>query len=101
MNLSDLNTTQLELYINPYNDRHLEDGFNISKLNFTWQIVYFKWEYVLIQLKFEAPNYISSEVEWDKFFWRVKKNHTNLFYSEDIDAEINEDYWNLTHPIRP
>ena len=48
MNLSDLNTTQLEMYINPYNNRHLEDGFNISKLNFTWQIVYFKWEYVLV-----------------------------------------------------
>ena len=89
------------MYINPYNDRHEEDGFNISKLNFTWEIVYFKWEHVLVQLKFEAPNYISSEEVWDQFFFRVKSNYTNLFYSKKIDAEIDVDYWNLYHPIRP
>jgi len=41
MKLSDLNETQLEMYLNPYNNRHLDDGFNISKLNFTWEVVAF------------------------------------------------------------
>ena len=95
-----MNNTQIEMYINPYNDRQLEEGFNISKLNFTWEIVSFKWEYVLVQLKFEAPNYISSEVVWDQFLFRVKNNYTNLFYSKKINAEIQQDYI-LTHPIRP
>jgi hypothetical protein len=89
------------MYINPYNDRHEEDGFNISKLNFTWDIVYFKKELVLVQLKFEAPNYISTEVVWDQYIFRVKRNFTNLFYSKKIDAEIYEDFWTLYHPIRP
>jgi len=89
------------MYINPYNSRQLDNGFNISKLNFTWEIVFFRREYVLVKLKFEAPNYISTEVVWDQFFFRVKGNNSNLFYSEKIDAEIHKDYWNLTHPIRP
>ena len=38
----------LELYIWPYNNRHLEEGFNLSRLNFTWEVIAFEYDYVLV-----------------------------------------------------
>ena len=89
------------MYLNPYGSRHLSDGFNITKLNFTWEIVHFKNRTVLVQLEFNDANYISTGDKPDLFFFRVKNNHTNLFYSDKIGAEINPDYYNLTFPVPP
>lgn len=44
--LADLNTTQLDMYIIPQNDGQYEDNYNISKLNFTWEITKFELEWV-------------------------------------------------------
>jgi hypothetical protein len=81
VNMTDLNETQLELYIWPYNNRQLEEGFNLSKLNFTWEVVGFEYDYVLVQLNFTDVNYISTQVVRDEFVFKVKSNYSNLFYS--------------------
>jgi len=41
-NISLLNSTLIDMYLVPANNRHLEDpAFNISNLNFTWDTVSF------------------------------------------------------------
>lgn len=43
VSFNDINSTVLDLYIVPGNDRHIhDDNFNITKINFTWQIVEFQ-----------------------------------------------------------
>ena len=37
LNVSNLNGTNLDIYIIPSNNRHHDNGFNLSKLNLTWQ----------------------------------------------------------------
>ena len=37
LNVTDLNETNIEIYIIPSNNRHLDNKFNLSKLNLTWE----------------------------------------------------------------
>jgi hypothetical protein len=37
INLQHLNQSVLDLYIQPYNNWHLYESFNISHLNFSWE----------------------------------------------------------------
>ena len=48
MNISDLNSSFFEMYIIPAEDRHLSDHFPLYKLNFTWEIVYFRYNFMKI-----------------------------------------------------
>jgi len=42
-NMSLLNSSMIDMYVIPINDRHKEDpAFNLSKLNFTWTVVSFE-----------------------------------------------------------
>ena len=61
LNISDINETFLELYIIPKKDRHLEEGYNISKLNFTWEVVHYQYDEMKVQLLFNDFPYVSSE----------------------------------------
>ena len=43
VNLTEINSTVLDMYLQPSNNRHLdEDDFNMSKINFTWTTVSFE-----------------------------------------------------------
>ena len=56
--LSHLNESNIDMYIhNPYH-QHI-DGFNVSKLNFTWYVTSFVNMTMKVKLTFRYPSYIS------------------------------------------
>ena len=49
MNVSDLNSSFFEMYIIPAEDRHIEyENFPLYKLNFTWEVVYYEFNFMKI-----------------------------------------------------
>jgi hypothetical protein len=45
INVTWINTTNLDLYIVPADNRDQEEGFDLSSVNFTWTVVeYSDWE---------------------------------------------------------
>ena len=100
LNISDLNSTFLELYVNPANERHMDyDNFNISKLNFTWEVVQYEGNLMQVQLVFYDYPYVSSDQDWDQFFIRFKKNE--YFKSKTLDSTLDYDSRELTFFIKP
>jgi len=59
INLTQVNTTMIDIYIVPAENRHLSDGFNITKLNFTWNATEFYYDTLTIMLDFPNPSYVS------------------------------------------
>ena len=49
----------LDIYINPYYERLKSPDFNVTALNFTWDVVSFDGDTLKIQLNFNDPFYIS------------------------------------------
>lgn len=102
MNVTDLNSTHLDMYIIPAQNRHQTTrGFNISSLNFTWEAVLIENNYLFIQLNFTSFASISALDEWDLYQVRINKSHTNLFYSEDLEVELHPNYHTLNFSIQP
>lgn len=48
VNLTHINSTVLDIFIHPEQDRHLEDGYNVTKLNMTWEVT--KYSGKLLQI---------------------------------------------------
>jgi hypothetical protein len=57
--LKEINSTNIDIYIEPSNDWHLEFSFDISKLNFSWWVEEYKEDLMTIQLNFTNPYEIS------------------------------------------
>ena len=94
MNVSDLNSSFFEMYIIPADDRHLKvDNFPLYKLNFTWEVVYWKYNFLKIQLYFNDSYEISSGPEWDTYTFVLQKENKDIFYSKDIDSALDPDYY--------
>ena len=78
-----VNETNTEMYIIPSNDRHLNrEDFNLSSLNFTWEIVDFKNDTLSIQIDWNCALCISLDPEFDSLFLNLT-NATlqGFFYS--------------------
>ena len=90
------------MYIRPNNEDYSPgNSFNISKLNFTWEIVYFNDTFVLVLLDFDEPNYVSAGIKWDHYVFHVYPNSSSMFYSDTIKSEISPDYYTLEHEVPP
>ena len=59
INISQINSTNTIIYIQPIDGRESDIGFNISKLNFTWNVTSFNGKNMKINLNFSDPLYIS------------------------------------------
>ena len=71
-NLTWINETVLDLYIDPANNRSNNADFNMTTVNFTWEVVSFEKNKLVIQLEFFKPAFISPEVEQDQLVIHVK-----------------------------
>jgi len=50
-----LNSTLIDMYIIPEDNRHIDDpAFNLTKLNFTWEVVNFEDDELQVQMNFEC-----------------------------------------------
>ena len=63
INISELNSSNIHLKIIPANSRDKEEGFNASKLNFTWMVVELTPTYLKIKLNFLEPNWVSTLID--------------------------------------
>ena len=65
-NLSFINNSNTDIYVNPANERELDEGFNISKLNLTWNATSFINNKMIISLNFSSPLDISPLMTRDR-----------------------------------
>ena len=79
LNVTDLNETNIEIYIIPSNNRHLDNKFNLTKLNLTWEAVSLEDNILSIQLSFESPVDISTKMTHDSLGLHIFTNSSQLF----------------------
>ena len=66
VNITHINFTVLDIYIKPALDRHLiAPDFNLTSLNFTWNIILYQEDTLKIKLNFSDPLTISPLLERD------------------------------------
>jgi len=87
-NLSWYNSSSVEIYVEPALKRHEESGFNISSLNFTWEVVKFSPEQLDLQLNFSEPIAISPLDIQDELVLRILDS--SLFFSLQTQTELHE-----------
>ena len=76
-NFSTLNSSLVDIYVIPFNP---EPDFNMSHVNFTWNLTYYQDDVMRIQMNFSHPKSISLNLEQDTIVFHIK-NETQAFYS--------------------
>ena len=78
IDIKDINNTLLDLYLKPFQDWHLEEtNFEVEpNLNFTWEVVDYKKDRMLFQLKFEHALWISPKTSRDDLVVHIRSNAT-------------------------
>ncbi len=51
------------MYVKPGNNRQLDEGFDPSTLNFTWNLTSFEVDTMYVQLNFDQPLEISPLIQ--------------------------------------
>ena len=101
VNLTHINSTIIDLYIIPEQDRHLEEGFNITTLNLTWQATDFKNDTLQIQLYFNNPSVISPLPIPDRIALSLKDpEYANYFMSKKLLKPLHQDWWTISRTIK-
>ena len=98
VNLSDL-AEVLDLYIQPNNDwtSYIAD-FDLSHLNFTFNITEYKDDYMQIKLNFTDPYAISPLEQQDKLVWHVL-DRKDFFIAEEALVDLHSNFTTLTCKI--
>jgi len=59
-NISILNETFIDIYVEPALNRHVDsEDFKMESVNLTWKAVYYKFDEMWFELKFNQPSAIS------------------------------------------
>lgn len=95
-NFSMLNASLVDIYIIPFAPG---PDFNMSHLNFTWNLTYYEEDVMRIQLNFEYPKSISLNLEQDTIVFHIK-NETQAFYSPEVEKQLHLESWTLTSKVR-
>jgi len=90
-NISFINSTVLDLKLNPAALRNQADGFNESLLNFTWKPVRIFNQYLELQVNFTHPLSISPLVVQDQLIIEFKD--AEYFYSSELNKTLHRDSW--------
>jgi hypothetical protein len=73
VNITELNSTYFDLYVAPSNNWHeFEPTFNISNLNFTWNVTAYERDEMRVKLNFSNPNSISLKKIHDSVVFHIK-----------------------------
>ena len=96
-NLTEFNSSWIDMYVVVAENRDDEDGFNVSSINFTYEAVSFKDTELKLKLKFSSPAEISPLVVQDSLVM-VIPNATvarKFFMSKTLLKPLHENYWVL------
>ena len=99
LNISDLNSSYLELTVIPSDNRNFHSGFDQSYLDFTWECVFYDFNFMLLQLNFTKANKISPNEEWDTLMLKFKEEKINYWFSNELNEGLDFDHWTLYHKI--
>lgn len=99
LNTSLFNPENLDFYIVPAQDYHLEVGFNKS-LNFSYSSAWTNSKELKFQLNFENPITISPLFEQDKIVLHFREPLRTLIFSSELKNSLHESAWTLKSNIK-
>lgn len=93
-----INETVLDVYVEPAQDRHLEDNFDLSTVNLTWSVIIYEGNLLQLQCYFNNPTEISPLSEQDVLVVHFKV--PDWFYSDVLKKSIDERFYTLRSRVR-
>ena len=99
VNITEMNTTYIDMYIEPYTNWHIGvDDFNMTKLNFTWNVTYYHGRKLYIQCNFTSPPTISPKHVYDNMVFHIKDKR-EFYRSLNERVHIHNNYTTLRHRV--
>jgi hypothetical protein len=100
VNITHINSSICDIYVEPEDNWHKNiDGFNISRLNLTWNVTGYERDQLNISLKFNNPVDISPKIDQDRIIFHIL-DLQHFFISETLLMDLSEEYHTLKYPIR-
>ena len=99
VNITHMNSSFIDMYIEPY--RRWNEGiddFNLTNLNFTWDVTSYHGRKLYIKCNFFSPPSISPESVFDNMVFHIK-DRRNFFKSLNEGVDIHDDYTTLRHKV--
>ena len=90
INISWINQTNTQVYVQPQDKREHDENFNISKLNLTWVIDSYKNETMTINLTFNFPFEISPSIQEDQLVIYFNQSKSLISCLKDGNSGINK-----------
>jgi hypothetical protein len=99
VNITHLNHTVLDIYLEPEGDWHLEKGNSLAQLNFTWNVTEYTSERLFIKLNFSHPLSISPKQIQDTLVVHIKERR-DFFVSSTLQVDLHTNYTTLKSAMR-
>jgi len=99
VNTTHINSTVVDIYIEPAEERHLAPGFDLSQLNFTWNVTEYADDELRIKLNFTKALSISPMLVQDRLIFHVKDKR-DFFISSTYLDDLHDNYTTLAKSIK-
>jgi hypothetical protein len=99
VNVTHLNETVLDIYVEPQGNWHLEEGNSLSQLNFTWNVTKYTSERLFIKLNFSHPLSISPKQIQDTIVVHIK-DRRDFFISSTLLVDLHANYTTLKSAMK-
>jgi hypothetical protein len=96
--LMDLNSSHIELYVVPSEERNEQTRFEWPQVNLTWKVQKVEANWIDLQMDFDFPIEISPLIELDNLVVNLRENSTHLFIATDGD-KLKQSYYTLKSKI--
>lgn len=99
VNITEMNTTYIDMFVEPYDDWYYDvDDFNMTHLNFTWNVTSYHGRKLYIQCNFFSPPTISPKSRFDNLVFHIKEKR-EFYRSLNEGVNIHNNYTTLRHKI--
>ena len=99
-NHSLINYTNTDIYVEPAHNRHQSDDFNITTLNFTWQVESYEEDTLAFKLDFYNPISISPLTVQDSLVIHFREDIRILFFSTELGRNLDEKYYTMKSKLK-
>ena len=100
VNITQMNSSFIDMYIEPYNNwTEGIDDFNMSKLNFTWNVTSYEGRKLFIKCNFFSPPTISPRRVFDNLVFHIKEKR-EFFRSLNEGVNIHDDFTTQKHKVK-
>ena len=100
LNLTQINGFICDIYLQAEDNWfEINENFNMSRLNFTWNVTSYIKDIMIITLKFNNPLSISPMIQKDKIVFHILDMQF-FFISETLLEDLGQDYRTLRYPVK-